>query len=346
MRASAARRWCACRRSTSCTASRTRASELPDYLPLFCEFLSLIPEKAARAILSDAAPVIEVAARALWPSAVRLTPASAAALVSLASKDGRSRAARANHAKARCADDDSFEALDRAWEEEPVTFGRGRCREVAAVRMPRLHHAAERKSEDRPCSIFCITSLFGIFPYVALTVFAVGSLIRFDREQYSWRSGSSQLLRKRQLIDRQRAVPRRHPAALRGALRRLADAAHGLRGVWASALPSKQMLAITAGAIFGMTCFVGLTILLAPPPVRPAHSRHQRADGHFHSVPAVGAADARASSRFPSRSSTPDGSVMLVLVGMGAAHRHLPQRRVGTRRRRRRLLQGSTSSWA
>jgi nitrate reductase gamma subunit len=42
--------------------------------------------------------------------------------------------------------------------------------------------------------------LFGIFPYVALAVFFAGSLIRFDREQYSWRSGSSQLLRKRQLV--------------------------------------------------------------------------------------------------------------------------------------------------
>ncbi|HYH19764.1 MAG TPA: respiratory nitrate reductase subunit gamma, partial [Azospirillum sp.] len=31
--------------------------------------------------------------------------------------------------------------------------------------------------------------LFGYLPYVALTVFFVGSLMRFDREQYTWRSG-------------------------------------------------------------------------------------------------------------------------------------------------------------
>ena len=30
--------------------------------------------------------------------------------------------------------------------------------------------------------------LFGIYPYIALAIFFVGSLIRFDREQYSWRS--------------------------------------------------------------------------------------------------------------------------------------------------------------
>jgi len=37
--------------------------------------------------------------------------------------------------------------------------------------------------------------VFGIYPYICATVFLVGSLIRFDREQYTWRSGSSQLLR-------------------------------------------------------------------------------------------------------------------------------------------------------
>ncbi len=42
--------------------------------------------------------------------------------------------------------------------------------------------------------------LFGIYPYVCLSVFFIGSLIRFDREQYTWRSQSSQLLRRRQLM--------------------------------------------------------------------------------------------------------------------------------------------------
>ena len=39
------------------------------------------------------------------------------------------------------------------------------------------------------------TFLFGIYPYVCLTVFLLGSLIRFDRDQYTWKSDSSQLLR-------------------------------------------------------------------------------------------------------------------------------------------------------
>ena len=41
--------------------------------------------------------------------------------------------------------------------------------------------------------------LFGIYPYIALAVFLIGSLVRFDREQYTWKSDSSQLLRRGQL---------------------------------------------------------------------------------------------------------------------------------------------------
>ncbi len=42
--------------------------------------------------------------------------------------------------------------------------------------------------------------LFGIYPYIALSVLAIGSIMRFDREPYSWRTGSSQLLRRKQLM--------------------------------------------------------------------------------------------------------------------------------------------------
>ncbi len=42
--------------------------------------------------------------------------------------------------------------------------------------------------------------LFGVYPYIALSVLVIGSVARFDREPYTWRSGSSQLLRRRQLV--------------------------------------------------------------------------------------------------------------------------------------------------
>ena len=41
--------------------------------------------------------------------------------------------------------------------------------------------------------------LFGLYPYLCLSVFFLGSLLRFDRDQYSWKSDSSQLLKAGQL---------------------------------------------------------------------------------------------------------------------------------------------------
>ncbi len=42
--------------------------------------------------------------------------------------------------------------------------------------------------------------LFGVYPYIAMSVLVIGSVLRVDREQYTWRTGSSQLLRRRQLV--------------------------------------------------------------------------------------------------------------------------------------------------
>lgn len=38
--------------------------------------------------------------------------------------------------------------------------------------------------------------IFGVYPYLCLVTFALGSWIRFDHEQYTWKSDSSQLLSK------------------------------------------------------------------------------------------------------------------------------------------------------
>ncbi|MCF6302696.1 MAG: respiratory nitrate reductase subunit gamma [Devosiaceae bacterium] len=41
---------------------------------------------------------------------------------------------------------------------------------------------------------------YGIYPYIALTVLIVGSIARYERDPYTWKSSSSQLLRRKQLI--------------------------------------------------------------------------------------------------------------------------------------------------
>ncbi len=42
--------------------------------------------------------------------------------------------------------------------------------------------------------------LFGTYPYIALAVLAIGSIARFERDPFTWKSSSSQLLRRKQLI--------------------------------------------------------------------------------------------------------------------------------------------------
>ena len=40
---------------------------------------------------------------------------------------------------------------------------------------------------------------FGIFPYIAIIVCFVATWVRYDREQYTWKASSSQLLESKML---------------------------------------------------------------------------------------------------------------------------------------------------
>lgn len=107
-------------------------------------------------------------------------------------------------------------------------------------------------------------TLFHIFfvwyPYVCLSSFIFGSLIRFDREQYTWKASSSQLLRKRQLFWGSNLF---HV----GILFLLLGHTVGLltpTSIYTLfiTVEQKQAIAVTAGGIAGVICFVGLTLLL------------------------------------------------------------------------------------
>jgi nitrate reductase gamma subunit len=103
--------------------------------------------------------------------------------------------------------------------------------------------------------------LFGIYPYICLTVFLLGSLIRFDRDQFTWKSESSQLLRRGQLRWGSNLFHIGILGIFFGHLFGLLTPLsvwHAL-GVSASA---KQMLAIVAGGIAGIACLVGLILLI------------------------------------------------------------------------------------
>lgn len=103
--------------------------------------------------------------------------------------------------------------------------------------------------------------LFGIYPYVALTIFLLGSLIRFDREQYSWKSDSSQLLRRAQLRLGSNLF---HIGILFLFFGHLAGllTPHWLYESFGLSTPNKQMLAIISGGLAGLLCFAGVAILL------------------------------------------------------------------------------------
>ena len=102
--------------------------------------------------------------------------------------------------------------------------------------------------------------LFGIYPYIALSVFLLGSLIRFDRDQYSWKSDSSQLLRKGQLRWGSNLF---HVGILFlffghsvGML-----TPHFVYEPFMTA-GAKQLMAMISGGLFGLFGFVGVSILL------------------------------------------------------------------------------------
>lgn len=101
---------------------------------------------------------------------------------------------------------------------------------------------------------------FVVYPYVCLAVFLMGSLARYDRDQYTWKSDSSQMLRASQL---------RWGSNLFhiGILFLFVGHTMGLltpHWVYESFIspPTKQMLAIVSGGVAGTACFVGLSMLL------------------------------------------------------------------------------------
>ncbi|MDO4681224.1 MAG: respiratory nitrate reductase subunit gamma [Lautropia sp.] len=102
---------------------------------------------------------------------------------------------------------------------------------------------------------------FGIYPYIAISVFLLGSLFRFEREQYSWKSDSSQVLYAGDLrlgnILFHVGIIGLFFGHLVGLLTPVAfwdwlGVSHG----------TKQMFAMAAGGIMGLVCLSGLVILL------------------------------------------------------------------------------------
>jgi len=102
--------------------------------------------------------------------------------------------------------------------------------------------------------------LFGIYPYIALSVLLIGSISRYERDPFTWKTSSSQLLRRKQLMIGSilfhigvlviffgHLVGLLTPIALFDAL----GISHG----------AKQLLAVIAGGIAGVMAMIGGVML-------------------------------------------------------------------------------------
>jgi nitrate reductase delta subunit len=99
------------------------SGELPDYLPVFLEFLSTLPDAEAASLLGEAAHVLSALGERLHKraspyravfgalSALAADPADAAALAALMQEPDD--------------DPDDLDAMDKLWAETAVTFGPG-----------------------------------------------------------------------------------------------------------------------------------------------------------------------------------------------------------------------------
>ena len=105
------------------------------------------------------------------------------------------------------------------------------------------------------------TLIFGIYPYIALAVLVLGSIVRYDREPYTWRSGSSQLLRRKQLMVGSVLF---HVGVIIIFLGHFVGLLTPIQvfdylGISHTA---KQILAIVAGGVAGVIAIIGATLLV------------------------------------------------------------------------------------
>ncbi|WP_432722521.1 respiratory nitrate reductase subunit gamma [Jeongeupia wiesaeckerbachi] len=103
--------------------------------------------------------------------------------------------------------------------------------------------------------------VFGVYPYIGLAIFLFGSLVRFEREQYTWKSDSSQLIDRRKLRAGSYLF---HIGVLGVFFGHLVGLLTPL-AVWDAlgvSHSAKQLLAMVAGGIFGGMGLIGALILI------------------------------------------------------------------------------------
>jgi len=102
---------------------------------------------------------------------------------------------------------------------------------------------------------------FGAYPYLAGTIFLLGSWIRFDREQYTWKADSSQLLSNKNMRLASNLFHVGILAVFFGHLIGMLTPHSWWLALGVSDL-THQYMAIYAGLVFGSLCLIGAVMLL------------------------------------------------------------------------------------
>lgn len=102
---------------------------------------------------------------------------------------------------------------------------------------------------------------FGIYPYLAGTVFLLGSLARFERAPYTWKSDSSELLQRGRLRLGSNLF---HVGILLLFVGHFAGLLTPHSAILGMGINDRthQLLAMVSGGVFGTICLAGLVILI------------------------------------------------------------------------------------
>jgi len=103
--------------------------------------------------------------------------------------------------------------------------------------------------------------IFGVYPYIAITVMVAVSIVRYERDPFTWKSRSSQLLRKRQFIAGSVLFHVGILAIFGGHLVGLLTPIQIFDALGVSH-EAKQLLAIGLGGVAGLMALVGGVLLL------------------------------------------------------------------------------------
>ncbi|MGC8822574.1 MAG: respiratory nitrate reductase subunit gamma [Desulfurella sp.] len=103
--------------------------------------------------------------------------------------------------------------------------------------------------------------LFGIYPYIVLAIFVVGSIFRFVYMPLDWKSSSSELLEKNQLRVANNLFHIGILALFLGHLGGLLTP-HFIFGLFGLTDKTHQIIEIYAGSVSGIICIVGVFLLI------------------------------------------------------------------------------------